>query len=398
MPGRGSRKLGVFAALAMALLIPASPVFTQTPAGDSTSVPVHWSMGAARELITLIEESHDEGLAPADYGLAELRRAAMDGESGRLDMLASASALSVAHDYACGGLSDRSGMQWLSERAPYDAAQFPARLRSAMGDGKLRAFFQALLPSDPRYAALRARLAQTKAGPERDRLRVNMESWRWMPRTIAANYLYVNVPSYKLRVVEDGVQLSSYDIVVGARDTPTPQMVSPTGSFVVNPAWYVPASIARKSGLRAGRGGFVARRLADGSVTVMQPPGPRNALGRIKFNLDNDQAIYLHDTNVKSVFAREKRALSHGCIRVKDIDQLASELMGQGGDGAALEEALASNQTATLHLPQTWPVYIVYFTADTDENGDPATYSDPYGYDARVLAALDGKPLEIASS
>jgi murein L,D-transpeptidase YcbB/YkuD len=85
-------------------------------------------------------------------------------------------------------------------------------------------------------------------------------------------------------------------------------------------------------------------------------------------------------------------------VRVKDIDQLATELMEQGGDPAALEEALANTETATLHLPQTWPVYIVYFTADTDENGDIVTYRDAYGYDAKVLAALDGKPLEVASN
>jgi len=85
-------------------------------------------------------------------------------------------------------------------------------------------------------------------------------------------------------------------------------------------------------------------------------------------------------------------------VRVKDIDQLATELMLQGGDDAALEAALADTQTATLHLPQTWPVYIVYFTADTDEAGQIVTYRDPYGYDARVLAALDGRPVEIASN
>ena len=130
----------------------------------------------------------------------------------------------------------------------------------------------------------------------------------------------------------------------------------------------------------------------------MQPPGPRNALGKIKFNLDNNQAIYLHDTNAKSAFNRDDRALSHGCVRVKDIDQLATELMEQGGDDAALEEAMARTETATLHLPQTWPVYIVYFTADTDENVDIVTYRDTYGYDAKVLAALDGRPLEVASN
>ena len=130
----------------------------------------------------------------------------------------------------------------------------------------------------------------------------------------------------------------------------------------------------------------------------MQPPGPRNALGKIKFNLDNDQAIYLHDTNAKSAFNRDQRALSHGCVRVKDIDQLASELMERGGDGTGLEEALADSKTATLRLPKTWPVYIVYFTADTDESGSVVSYGDPYGYDGRILAALDGKPVQIASN
>lgn len=395
---RSQVRLSLLAAATIVLLTPEMPVLGQMPAADSSPALVRWNAAAARDLIAAIEESGREGLHPADYDLAALKRAI--GESGgtAFDALATASALGLAHDYYFGRMSDRSGMKWMIERSPYEATQLPAQLQSAIDAGKLRDFFQALLPSDPRYVALRDTLADAPAGPERDRIRVNMERWRWMPRSIAANYLYVNVPSYKLRVVQDGMQLSSYDVVVGAKDTPTPQMVSPTGSLVVNPAWYVPASIVKKSGLRPGRGGFVARKLGDGSVGVMQPPGPRNALGRIKFNLDNDQAIYLHDTNVKSAFNRNDRALSHGCVRVKDIDQLATELMGQGGDDVALEEALAADKTATLRLPQTWPVYIVYFTADTDESGAVVTYRDIYGYDAKVLAALDGKPLEIASN
>jgi len=399
---RRHARLGLFAGVALTLLAPAMTVSAQMPPMDaapaSAPAATRWGAEAVGDLIAVIEDSRREGLRPADYNLGGLKRAAASGDGAALDAVATAAALNLAHDYYFGRMSDRSGMGWMIERSPSEAAQIPARLQSAMDQGKLRDFFQALLPSDPRYVALRDALAQAQPGPERDRLRVNMERWRWMPRSVAANYLYVNVPSYKLRVVQDGVQLSSYDVVVGAKATPTPQMVSPTGSLVVNPAWYVPASIVKKSGLRPGRGGFVARRLGDGSTGVMQPPGPRNALGRIKFNLDNDQAIYLHDTNVKSAFNRDERALSHGCVRVKDIDQLASELMGQGGDDVALEEALADEKTATLRLPQTWPVYIVYFTADADESGQVATYRDIYGYDAKVLAALDGRPLEIASN
>jgi len=387
------------AATALTCLAPVPAASATDVTAASAQIGTHWTQAAVRDLIAVVEASRAEGLHPADYDFAGLKRAATDGEGGALDAVATASALALAHDYYFGRVSDRSDMQWMIQRSPYEAAQLPARLQAAIGDGTLPAFFTALLPSDPHYQALRSALADASDGATRDRLRVNMERWRWMPRSIATSYLYVNVPSYKLRVVQDGVQLSSYDVVVGAKATPTPQMVSPTGSFVVNPAWYVPASIVRKSGLQAGRGGFTGRRNADGSYTVMQPPGPRNALGRIKFNLDNDQAIYLHDTNAKAAFSRDQRALSHGCVRVKDIDQLAAELMSQGqGDPATLEEALAKTQTATLRLPQTWPVYIVYFTADADGSGGIATYGDPYGYDAKVLIALDGKPLQMASN
>ena len=395
---RSPVRLSLLAAAAMVLLNPSNAVFAQIPVSDRVPATAHWSLNAARDLVGAIEAARDEGLHPSDYNLAGLKHAVAAGEGDALDAVATAAALQLAHDYYFGRMSDRAGMGWMIERSSFEAAQFPARLRSAIADGSVRGFFQALLPSDPRYAALRDALSRTEPGPERDQLRVNMERWRWMPRSIAVDYLYVNIPSYQLRLIRGGIQFSSYDVVVGAPDTPTPQMVSPTGSLVVNPAWYVPASIAKKSGLRPGRGGFVGRRLGDGSIGVMQPPGPRNALGRIKFNLDNDLAIYLHDTNAKSAFARENRALSHGCVRVKDIDQLATELMLQGGDGVALEEALADSQTATLHLPQTWPVYIVYFTADTDETGRVVIYRDPYGYDAKVLAALDGKPLQVASN
>jgi len=398
MSVRGPKWHGLLAVLAIAGLQPAALAAGGDTSIESPQQAAYWTQSAARELLAVIEDADKEGLHPADYGLAGLKQALVEGEGATLDARATAAALALARDYYLGRVIDRSDMQWMIERSPYEALQLPSQLQKAIDDGKLRDFFDALLPSDPRYRALRTELAETPAGPTRDRLRVNMERWRWMPRSMASSYLYVNVPSYRLQLVQDGVQLSSYDVIVGARDTPTPQMVSPTGSLVVNPSWYVPQSIVRKSGLRPGRGGYVWKAVGDGSYRVVQPPGPRNALGRIKFNLDNDQAIYLHDTNIKAAFERENRALSHGCIRVKDIDQLAFELMNRGGNESALDEALASSQTATLRLPQTWPVYIVYFTADTDDSGAVVTYGDPYHYDAKVLAGLDGPPVQIASS
>ena len=380
-------------------ILPAVPVAAQPIAGQQAPVSIHWSHEAFAQLVDVVASAPQEGLHPADYRLAALRQAASAEEGPALDALASGAALDLAHDYLLGRVEDRSGMNWMIARSPNETAGLADRLRQAVATGKIREFYAGLLPSDPRYQALRSALANSEDRATRDRLRANMERWRWMPRAIGSDYLYVNVPSYRLQMFREGIALASYDVVVGARDTPTPQLVSPTDSLVVNPAWYVPASIARKSGLRPGRGGYVWKGTGDGGRRIVQLPGPRNALGRIKFNLDNDQAIYLHDTNAKALFRRDNRALSHGCIRVKDIDQLAADLLSQGGgDESRFEEALAGSETAIVRLPRAWPVYIVYFTADTDESGNLVSYGDPYGYDAQVLAALDGKMVEIASS
>ena len=387
----------LLAAAAITFAVPSPAFATNDAVPTEAPQPARWTNSAVRELIAVIESSSEEGLRPADYNLAALQHEIEAGTGPALDSLANQAAMLLAHDYFLGRVGDRSEMQWMIERSPYEASALPARLNEAIANGKIREFYANLLPSDPRYQALRAAYADATDGAVRDRMRVNMERWRWMPRSLPADYLFVNVPSYRLQLFQGGLVSASYDVVVGAKATPTPQLVSPTGSLVVNPSWYVPTSIVRSSGLRPGREGYVWR-MADGERRLVQLPGPRNSLGRIKFNLENDQAIFLHDTNAKGLFGRNDRALSHGCIRVKDIDQLAAALMNQGGDESSLEEALASRQTATLVLPQTWPVYIVYFTADVDEAGVVATYADPYGYDAKVLSALEGVPVQMGSS
>ncbi|UAK25138.1 L,D-transpeptidase family protein [Sphingomonas nostoxanthinifaciens] len=368
-----------------------------TLAPAAAPVEARWNSDALAKLVKVIEHARDEGLNPQDYNLAALRQAMSGGTGPALDTLADAAALTLAHDYYFGRVSDRSAMGWMIQRPQYEAAQLPERLAAAVRDGSIKDFYKALLPADARYGALRDALASAPDAGARDRIRANMERWRWMPRRLGDDYLYVNVPSYRLQVIDHGTSLASYDVVVGAKDMPTPLLASPTSSLVVNPWWNVPASIVKRSNLRPGAAGFQFKRTSDGWA-VRQPPGPRNALGRIKFNLINDQAIYLHDTPAKRAFGRDERALSHGCIRVKDIDQLAAQLMQDGDGGARLDEALANTSTETLPLPRTWQVYIVYFTMDADPaGGDLVSYGDPYGYDARIIAALDGRPLEIAS-
>ncbi|QJU57886.1 L,D-transpeptidase family protein [Sphingomonas sp. AP4-R1] len=372
--------------------VPDQPV-TATAAALDAPAPAAaavWKKSAVRDLIGAIEASADEGLRPEDYGLAALKGGLDAGESPALDALAERSALTLAHDYQYGRVGDRADLGWHIDRG--QGSVDPMVLNGAVLRGQVRSYLESLLPIDARYKALKTALADAPDGASRDRIRANMERWRWMPRDLGRDYLYVNVPSYRLQRIEDGTVLSTYTVVVGAKDTPTPWIAGDAPSLVVNPWWNVPQSIIKSSNLRPGRGGYVFKASAGG-YTVRQPPGPRNALGRLKINLTNDQAIYLHDTPAKAGFAKDDRALSHGCIRVKNIDQLAAELMSDGGDGTQLDEALAQADTRTLQLPKRTNVYLVYFTLDQDEKGDLVSYGDPYGRDAQVIARLDGRPV-----
>ena len=383
-------------------VVAATPVPTQAEAIQAVPVTWQWTTQAAEQPAGEIAASADEGLRPQDYGLARLHRAMAAGAGAELDQAANASALALARDYAQGRVGNREQFDWFIERSPYETADIPARLSDAVARGEVRRYLRSLLPQDARYAALRDTYVRTSPADTatRDRLRVNMERWRWMPRTLGDRYIYVNVPSYRLRLMDKGVTLTGYDVVVGSPKTPTPQLTAPASSVVVNPWWYVPQSIVKSSNLRPGRAGYVFTASGSG-YSVKQAPGPKNSLGQIKIDMPNAHAIYLHDTPAKALFARDQRAFSHGCIRVKDIDQLAADLLQYDQASAErLDSALGTTDTTTIRMAKQWPVYLVYFTADIGEDGQLTSYGDPYGRDAKVLAALDGaaiRPMTIAS-
>lgn len=385
--------------LTTASVFAASPTLTdgEPPAAPAPApivasalpAPVHlWSAQAINDLQSEAMAAEQEGLDPAAYDIATLLSTyAARGESEDTDRVASAIALGVARDYASGRIIDKSRFDWHIDANADDLNRLSAELQSALRGHRLRPWLRSLLPADPRYAALRTAYATTPTTDStmRDRLRANLERWRWMPRTLGKDHIYVNVPSYSLAVVEDGRPVSTYTVVVGKPSTPTPQISVAAQSIVVNPWWNLPTSISAK--MRSGAKGFVS---APGGG-LRQPPGPRNALGRVKIDMPNAHSIYLHDTPSKALFAQQSRAFSHGCIRVKDIDRLAVELasLDQGTD-KPVRQALAGTKTRTVALEHSRPVYLVYFTADVGKDGSIVRYDDPYGRDARLVQALDG--------
>lgn len=376
-----------------------APAGVPLPYDIETSAPQaegRWSLDAAVELLAVARESAEEGLNPADYNVEALRAAIEARRAGpALDALATASALRLAHDYADGRVDDKEAFDWHID-APADPNMLASGLNDALDNRRLGKWLRGLLPDNDQYRALKAAYAQAQGDPElRDQLRANLERWRWMPRELGDRYIYVNVPSYRLAVIDNGVEQASYNVVVGSPKTPTPQLALHAQSVVANPGWTVPKSIIQSGGVRGK--GFRWTRTADGGVRVWQAPGPTNALGRIKIDMPNPHAIYLHDTPNHSVFGRENRALSHGCVRVENIAELAATLQG---DDAGLDEALADpHKTKTFQLQKSVPVYLVYFTAQADPDGTIRYVGDPYRRDGALLARLGapgGSAMQVA--
>lgn len=387
--------------LTTASVLAASPDAHRFALGSPNSEPVReaprpqhlWSMEAVRALQAEALAAEAEGLDPRAYALAALDAAlAREGESETVDRLATDVALALARDYAHGRVTERRRFDWHIEADSADPDSLAGELQLALKEKRLRHWLRSLLPGDPRYVALREAYAATPREDReaRDSLRANLERWRWMPRSLGPDHIYVNVPSYTLAVVDEGRPVSTYTVVVGKPSTPTPQIAVEARSIVVNPWWNVPPSIAR--GMN-GRAGFI---VGPGGM-LRQPPGPGNALGKVKIDMPNPHAIYLHDTPSKALFGRESRAFSHGCIRVKDIDRLATELVAlDSGNPQPVRKALAGSATRTMSLPQARPVYLVYFTADVGEDGRVIFYEDPYRRDRRLVDALENATQVVA--
>jgi murein L,D-transpeptidase YcbB/YkuD len=242
---------------------------------------------------------------------------------------------------------------------------------------------------------------------------VNMEKWRWMPRDLGRFHVRVSIPDYTVTVRKDGGIIHTTRVVVGKTTNKTPIFSDEIEHIVVNPAWNVPVSIATKEMLPAVRAnpgalrGYQVFALIKGryravdprrinwrkidmrKIQIRQPPGERNALGKIKFMFPNPYSVYLHDTPSKSLFAHDRRAYSHGCVRVMDPMEFADALLSEEKDlNAAYLKKLFGGKERTVKLTRKVPVHLTYFTARVDEAGTLQTRDDVYGHDSRIEAGL----------
>jgi L,D-transpeptidase YcbB len=236
----------------------------------------------------------------------------------------------------------------------------------------------------------------------------NMERWRWMPHDLGKNYVIVNLPDYSLRVMSDGKELWKTRIVIGKPGMPTPIMTGTMKFITINPIWHVPPSIVNREYLPAleqdptvmSRMGLVVDHNHDGGISIWQPPGDKNALGRIRFNFPNKFLVYQHDTPDKYMFAYDKRAFSHGCMRVLDPPKYAEVLLSlvRPDDHYTIEriKKMYGPSEINIDFPTFIPVHLTYQTAFVDDSGKLELRDDIYGRDREVLALLQGPERRVA--
>ncbi|MBX2984272.1 MAG: L,D-transpeptidase family protein [Flavobacteriales bacterium] len=263
---------------------------------------------------------------------------------------------------------------------------------------------------------LDAELAAVLNVPIAQRIRtilVNMERLRWVNPNPPADQLLVNIPEYRLHVFEEGKEVWSMMVVVGATATHTVIFSGELSQIAFAPYWNIPTSIVRneiapamrrnanylaKHRMELVRGGEVVPTNSvdwntwkgGGPYRVRQRPGANNSLGLVKFLFPNEYSIYLHDTPAKSRFLPEKRAFSHGCIRLSEPKKLADYLLRNDTTWTpdAIDKAMHASKEKVINLRPPMPVTIGYFTAWVDAGGRLNFRDDVYGHDARLAREL----------
>jgi murein L,D-transpeptidase YcbB/YkuD len=233
-------------------------------------------------------------------------------------------------------------------------------------------------------------LEQLNRGPRAraTQLAVNLERRRWLVRNPPPTRIDVNVAAAQLAYYRQGERAWSTRVVAGSPGHETPQLQETFSQLVVNPPWYVPASIAQEEILPKGQAYLARHDMYVDDGRVIQRPGPQAALGQVKFDMQNRYAIYLHDTPAKALFDASDRHRSHGCVRVQDAVAFARRLAEEHGEGEAFDQQLQSGNTGVVELGGSVPVRLLYHTAVRTSDGEVVVRSDPYGWDERVASAL----------
>jgi murein L,D-transpeptidase YcbB/YkuD len=218
-----------------------------------------------------------------------------------------------------------------------------------------------------------------------------MERLRWLQRDPPKTRIDVNTAASFLDYWRDGQHVDHRKVINGQPDKPTPQLQAPIVRLVAKPVWNIPEGIAAKELATKSSGWLASNGYVQKDGKWIQQSGDKNSLGLVKFDMADDEAIYLHDTPAKAVFALPDRHRSHGCVRVENAVQFATALAQQEGVLDQFQQAMQNDDQAFIKLPNAIPVRLLYQTAFWD--GSRIQFRpDLYGWDENIAKALDLAP------
>ena len=369
-------------------------MFAQVEYGTHTPDPetILKTVFEARDVDAAIESYNppDEGFRALKQKLADLRSQSADTDTNRIP---SGPAIRPGRkDPRIPAIRAHFGLKGKANDLTYDRRLYNVIRRVQHNNG--------LRPTGIIDSHVLALLNGPNHAQKIDTVKANLERWRWLPRNLGDTYVMVNVPDFTLKLVHDHHVVWRTKIVAGKPQTPTPMVSASMDQVIVNPSWYVPQSIIHNELLPLyesdpnifDRMGLEVKKGPDGHINVVQPPGAANALGRIKFNFHNKFQVYLHDTPEKRLFSYDRRAFSHGCMRVQDPTKFGELILSLAMKGRTPNsrqiQSMFGQEEHDFKLTNRPMVHLTYQTAFVDENGKLQLRHDIYGFDARIHAIL----------
>jgi murein L,D-transpeptidase YcbB/YkuD len=366
--------------------------------------------------IAALAASDTVGLDPVDYRVTLPELPSIDATATakallRFDLALSAKVLTYVLDATRGRIDPNrlSGYHDL----PRKNVDLVEALAAIAHTSDVAAWLMQRNPDNAQFRAVVAELAKQLEGPQERtaKLRMAMERLRWLPSSFGTRYVFLNQPAFEVSYVNGSSAPLTMRAVIGKPDSQTYFFTDRIREVIYNPYWSLPRSIVINEMLpklwrnpsyldhlgyevNNSRGRQVASNAVDwaavanneAGIDVRQPPGPRNALGQLKIDFPNKHAIYMHDTPQKHLFAREQRAFSHGCVRLQHPREMAAALLGISV--ADIDRKIARRDTQTERVRGDIPIYLAYFTAWPDVQGNVRYYKDVYGRDAHLAQAI----------
>src|ERR1051326_3033541 len=231
-----------------------------------------------------------------------------------------------------------------------------------------------------------------------EQILMNMDRMRWLAPEPKGNLIVVNIPEFELHLYDGKQKVFDMDVVVGKEGHNTTMFNGDLDQVVFCPYWNVPTSIVRKEILPAmeKHPDYLAKQDMEvtgeenGLPVIRQKPGDKNALGKVKFLFPNSFNIYFHDTPAKTLFEKDKRAYSHGCIRLKEPEKMANYVLRNQPEWTQekIDKAMNSGEQRFVKVKDPIPVVITYYTAWVDENGKLNFREDIYGHDENLSTKM----------